>query len=219
MHVAAERRSALQLGAMETPSILIIGNDSQAGTYILRIRLKENTTLKFGRFKKGKLVSLPAGDYVYIGSALSEKGSTSLARRLIRHATRSGDKPQHAIREAMVKQFHNCGLGPSDPLPKNGKKLFWNVDFLLDLPSVELVNIFAIRSSERLENRLAKQLERDPHTEIIERGLGANDAPGATHLLRIRADKIWWASLMDKVRAVLEDSTLNQTNDAESRIS
>ena len=219
MHVAAERRSALQLGAMETPSILIIGNDSQAGTYILRIRLKENTTLKFGRFKKGKLVSLPAGDYVYIGSALSEKGSTSLARRLIRHATRSGDKPPHAIREAMVKQFHNCGLGPSDPLPKNGKKLFWNVDFLLDLPSVELVNIFAIRSSERLENRLAKQLERDPHTEIIERGLGANDAPGATHLLRIRADKIWWASLMDKVRAVLEDSTLNQTNDAESRIS
>ena len=219
MDVAAERRSALQLGAMETPSILIIGNDLQAGTYILRIRLKENTTLKFGRFKKGKLVSLPAGDYVYIGSALSEKGSTSLARRLIRHATRSGDKPQHAIREAMVKQFHNCGLGPSDPLPKNGKKLFWNVDFLLDLPSVELVNIFAIRSSERLENRLAKQLERDPHTEIIERGLGANDAPGATHLLRIRADKIWWASLTDKVRAVLEDSTLNQTNDAESRIS
>ena len=219
MDVAAERRSALQLGAMETPSILIIGNDSQAGTYILRIRLKENTTLKFGRFKKGKLVSLLAGDYVYIGSALSEKGSTSLARRLIRHATRSGDKPQHAIREAVVKQFHNCGLGPSDPLPKNGKKLFWNVDFLLDLPSVELVNIFAIRSSERLENRLAKQLERDPHTEIIERGLGANDAPGATHLLRIRADKIWWASLTDKVRAVLEDSTLNQTNDAESRIS
>ena len=46
---------------MKNPSILIIGNDSQAGTYILRIRLKENTTLKFGRFKKGKLISLPAG--------------------------------------------------------------------------------------------------------------------------------------------------------------
>ena len=204
---------------MKTPNIVIIGDDSQAGTYILRIYLKENTTLKFGRFKKGKLISLPIGDYVYVGSALSEKGSTSLARRLIRHATRSGDKPPHAIREAMVKQFHNCGLGPSDPLPKNGKKLFWNVDFLLDLPSAEIVHIFAIRSSERLENRLAKRLEQDRHTEIIEPGLGANDTPGNTHLLRIRTDKIWWASVTDKVKVVLEDSTLNQTNDAESRIS
>ena len=197
---------------MEIPNIVIIGDDSQAGTYILRIYLKENTTLKFGRFKKGKLISLPTGDYVYIGSALSEKGATSLARRLIRHATRSGDKPPHAIREAMVKQFHNCGLGPSDPLPKNGKKLFWNVDFLLDLPSVELVNIFAIRSSERLENRLAKRLEQDRHTEIIEPGLGANDTPGNTHLLRVQADKTWWSSLADKVKIVLEENTLNQTN-------
>ena len=204
---------------MEIPNIVIIGDDSQAGTYVLRIHLKENTTLKFGRFKKGKRISLPIGDYVYVGSALSEKGSTSLARRLIRHATRSGDKPPHAIREAMVKQFHNCGLGPSDPLPKNGKKLFWNVDFLLDLPSVELVNIFAIRWSERLENRLATRLEQDRHTEIIEPGLGANDTPGNTHLLHIRTDKIWWASVTDKVKVVLEDSTLSQTNDAESRIS
>ena len=204
---------------MEIPNIVIIGDDSQAGTYVLRIYLKENTTLKFGRFKKGKRISLPIGDYVYVGSALSEKGSTSLARRLIRHATRSGDKPPHAIREAMVKQFQNCGLGPSDPLPKNGKKLFWNVDFLLDLPSAELVNIFAVRSAERLENRLATRLEQDRHTEIIEPGLGANDTPGNTHLLRVQADKIWWASVADKVKVVLEDSTLNQTNDAESRIS
>ena len=201
---------------MKNPSILIIGNDSQAGTYILRIRLKENATLKFGRFKKGKLISLPAGDYVYVGSALSEKGSTSLARRLIRHATRSNQKLPHPIREKMVNRFIECGLGPRDLLPKHGKTLHWNIDFLLDLQSAELVNIFAIRSIERLENRIAKRLEQDPHTEIIERGLGANDAPGATHLLRIREDRMWRASLADKVRAVLKESTLNQTNDAES---
>lgn len=80
---------------MEIPNIFLIGKDSQAGTYVLRIRLKEDTELKFGRFKKGKLISLPAGDYTYVGSALSEKGATSLARRLVRHATRSGDKPPH----------------------------------------------------------------------------------------------------------------------------
>ena len=191
---------------METPSIVIIGDDSQAGTYILRIHLKEHITLKFGRFKKSKRISLPIGDYVYIGSALSEKGATSLARRLIRHATRSGDKPPHAIREAMVKQFHNCGLGPSDPLPKNGKTLHWNVDFLLDLPSAELVNIFAIRFTERLENKIAKRLEQDPYTGIIERGLGANDTPSNTHLLRIREDGMWWASLTDKVKIILEET-------------
>ena len=191
---------------MEIPSIVIIGNDSQAGTYLLRIHLKENITLKFGRFKKGKLISLPTGDYVYIGSALSEKGATSLARRLIRHATRTGDKLPHPIRKKMINRFSECGLGPRNLLPKHGKTLHWNIDFLLDLQSAELVNIFAIRSTERLENRLAKRLERDPHTEIIERGLGANDAPGATHLLRIREDRMWWASLTDKVKRVLKES-------------
>ena len=194
---------------MEIPSIVIIGNDSQAGTYLLRIHLKENTTLKFGRFKKGKLISLPTGDYVYIGSALSEKGSTSLARRLIRHATRSGDKLPHPIRQKMTDQFAECGLGSGNLLPKQGKTLHWNVDFLLDLPSAEIVNIFAIRSTERLENRLAERLEQDPHTEIIERGLGANDALGNTHLLRIREDRMGWASLTAKVRAVLTENALD----------
>ena len=179
---------------MKIRSIRIIGGDSQAGTYILRIRLKEDTTLQFGRFKKGKLISLPAGDYTYVGSALSEKGATSLARRLVRHATRSGDKPPHAIREVMVKQFLDCGLGPPDPLPKNGKKLFWNVDFLLDLQIAEIVNIIAIRSPERLESTIAGLLEHDADTQIIEKGLGANDAPRNTHILRSNADEAWWAS-------------------------
>ncbi len=180
---------------MEIPSILIIGDNSQAGTYILRIRLKEDTTLRFGRFKKGKLISLPAGEYAYVGSALAEKGATTLARRLIRHATRSGDQPTHPIREAMLSRFVECDLGDGNLLPRQGKTLHWNVDFLLDLPSAELVGISAIRSRERLEGRLARELEEDPHTGIIERGLGANDVPGNTHLLHINAADGWWALL------------------------
>ncbi|MDE0011547.1 MAG: DUF123 domain-containing protein [Candidatus Poribacteria bacterium] len=184
---------------MEIPSIRIIGGDAQAGTYVLRIHLKENTTLQFGRFKKGKLISLPAGDYIYTGSALSEKGSASLARRLIRHATRSNNKPPHAIRKKMMSQFAECGLCSGNLLPRQGKTLHWNVDFLLDLQSAELISILAIRSPERLENRIAKQLERDPRTDIIEPGLGANDARGATHLLRFRADDMGWASFVETV--------------------
>ena len=109
----------------------------------------------------------------------------------------------------MMCQFTECGLGPSEPLPKNGKTLHWNVDFLLDLPSAELVNIFAIRSAERLENRLAKRLEQDPHTEIIERGLGANDAPGNTHLLHVRGNEMWWASLRGKLSGILKENVLD----------
>jgi Uri superfamily endonuclease len=202
---------------MRIPSIRIIGDDSQAGTYILRIRLNQDTALQFGRFKKGKLISLPAGDYIYIGSALSERGSTSLARRLIRHATRSNDKPPHAIRGKLIKRCLEHRLGPRDLLPKRRKTLYWNIDFLLDLQSAEIVNILAIRSPERLENRIAKRLEHDPHTEIIEPGLGANDAPGNTHLLRVQADNTWWASLADKAMTLLEaDTLLSQTNNIES---
>lgn len=193
---------------MENPSIHIVGNDSQAGTYILRIRLKESTTLQFGRFKKGKLISLPAGDYTYVGSALSEKGATSLARRLVRHATRSGDKPPHTIREKMIHRFAECGLGSGNLLQRQGKTLYWNVDFLLDLQSAEIVNIFAIRSAERLENRIARWLEGDPRTNIIEQGLGANDAPGNTHILRVPEDRTWWASFADNI----QENFLNQAN-------
>ena len=180
---------------MKIPNIVIIGDESYAGTYILRIRLKEDTALRFGRFKKGKLISTPAGEYAYIGSALAEKGATTLARRLVRHATRSGDQRPHRIREMMLCRFAECGLGDENLLPRHGKTLHWNVDFLLDLPSAELVGVVAIRSRERLEDRLAKQLEEDPHTGIIERGLGANDVPGNTHVLYVRATEAWWASL------------------------
>ena len=201
---------------MKIPNIRIIGDESQAGTYILRILLKENTTLQFGRFKKGKWISLPAGDYTYVGSALSEKGATSLARRLIRHATRSGDKLPHTIREDMINRFAECGLGSGNLLPRQGKTLHWNVDFLLDLQSAEIVNIFAIRSAERLENRIAKWLECYPQTDIIEQGLGANDARGTTHLLRLWADDMGWMSLTDNAMAVLGENTLNQMNNIEN---
>ena len=191
---------------MGNPNIVIIGGESQAGTYILRIRLREDTTLRFGRFKRGKLISLPTGEYAYVGSALSEKGSTSLARRLIRHATRSEGRRPHRIREDMMHRFAECGLRNGNLLPKSGKTLFWNIDFLLDLGSAEIVSLYAIRSSERLESRLAKLLERDSHTQIIERGLGANDVPGNTHVLRVCAEEPWWTSLATRLANVAEGS-------------
>jgi len=187
------------------PSVIIIGDKSQAGTYVLRIRLREDTSLQFGRFKKGKLISLPAGEYAYVGSALSEKGATSLAKRLVRHATRSGEKRPHRIRKTMVEHFAECGLGDGNLLPKRGKTLFWNIDFLLDLEAAEIKGFSAIRSAERLEDRLAKKLEQDSHTQVVERGLGANDVPGNTHVLRVCADETWWRSLPEEFENMIQD--------------
>ena len=192
---------------MKIPPIVLIGDESQAGTYVLQIHLKEDSSLQFGRFMKGKLISLPAGEYAYVGSALSEKGATSLARRLVRHATRSGDKPPHCIRGNMLEQFAECGLGDGNLLPKQGKTLFWNIDFFLDLDTAEIVSLYIIRSPKRLEDGLARWLERDSHTQVIERGLGANDVPGNTHLLRVCADASWWASLAATLANITEDGS------------
>ena len=104
----------------------------------------------------------------------------------------------------MLCRFAECGLGDGNLLPQRGKTLHWNVDFLLDLSSAELVGISAIRSRKRLENRLAKQLEEDPHTGVIERGLGANDVPGNTHLLHVSATEAWWASLPNLLTSMAE---------------
>ncbi len=176
-------------------NLILIGEKGHAGTYLLRIRLAEDTEIRFGRFKKGYPIFLPAGDYVYVGSALAEKGATSLARRLVRHATRSANLPPHAIRCEMIRRFTECGLGIGNLIPRRGKTLHWHIDFLLQLQSAEIVNVIVLRSPERLENRIAERLEQDSDTQIIERNLGANDAPGSTHLLRVNAGNTWWEFL------------------------
>lgn len=186
---------------MEISKIYILGDESQAGTYVLKIRLYKNTNLKFGGFKKGKLISLLEGHYTYVGSALSEKGSTSLARRLVRHATRTSPKPHHKIRDDMLLHFQVCGLGPPDPLPKNGKKLYWNIDYLLDLEVAEIINVIAIRSTQRLESTIGKYLENRKDTQIIEKGLGANDSPNNTYILRMNTDDVKWLSISDDIHS------------------
>lgn len=185
---------------MDIPKIIVIGENTQGGTYILRILLQRDIDLQFGRFKKGKMIHLPAGVYTYVGSALSEKGATSLARRLVRHATRTGDKPAHRIREQMLNRFQEIELGPLNPLPKNGKKLFWNIDHLLDLDIVEIINVIVLRSTERLESTIVEYLENDPETQVIEKSLGANDSPKNTHILHINADEQWWLTLSNNLK-------------------
>ena len=166
----------------------------------MRIRLAEPTPLSFGGFKRGKIISLPAGEYVYVGSATSKKGAASLANRLVRHATRSGRKEPHGIRCELLRRLNHIGLGNENLKPATQKNLHWNIDYLLDLPAAELTGACILRTPEYLEERLGKFLERDPQTIVVEKGLGANDVPGNTHLLRLAAGEAWWTSLPERLR-------------------
>ena len=183
--------------------IAVCGGDEQSGSYLLRIRAAEDMVFPYGRFKKAKPVETRAGEYLYVGSALAKKGGVSLARRLVRHATRTGNRPPHPIRRGFLQFFPTVRLGEGNLLPRNGKRLHWNVDHLLDRASVELTGAVIMRHAVGIEAALGKRMERDPRAFVFEKGLGANDIPGNTHLLRIEADDAWWRELPEKVAPLL----------------
>lgn len=178
----------------------VIGEECQGGTYVLRIHVREPLSMPFGRFRKAKVIDVPAGDCLYIGSALAKKGGVSLARRLVRHASRTGDRPPHAIRERLMACFAEVGLGTGDLRPRKGKHLHWNVDHLLDRREADLMRVYAIRSEERLERAIGEMLLADPHTHVFEKGLGANDLPGNTNILHVDAGEQWWDELGARVQ-------------------
>lgn len=175
-------------------AITIQGPGGQGGTYLLRLHLSQATAIRFGRFHRGNALTLPTGDYLYLGSALAEKGATSLARRLLRHATRSTNQPPHPIRPALLSTLREAGLGAANLQPPRRKACRWHIDYLLDEPAAELQAIWAWCSSHRLESRLAQVLTSDPATWTPAGGLGASDAPGQTHLLGLHDAATWWAT-------------------------
>ena len=159
--------------------------------------------MPFGRFRKAKVMDVPKGHVLYIGSALAKKGGVSLARRLVRHASRTGDRPAHAMRDVLMARFADVGLGSGDLRPLKGKNLHWNVDHLLDRPEATLTRVYAIRSEQRVERPVGELLLADPHTHVLEKGLGANDLPGNTNILRVDGGEVWWDALVARLSALL----------------
>jgi Uri superfamily endonuclease len=181
--------------------VTTLGSDAQTGAYLLRLWVNQDLNLSFGRFQQGEAIAIPAGEYIYVGSAMNPKGG--LARRLLRHATRGLGQTPHPIRSAMLSVFKTLGLGNQDLSPPNGKKLHWNIDYLLELKEVILTHALLIRTTSYIEKELGRLLETDPCTQIIVKGLGANDIPGNTHLLRVLANERWWKTLPQKLHIEL----------------
>ncbi|MBZ0303673.1 MAG: DUF123 domain-containing protein [Anaerolineae bacterium] len=176
-----------------TASLIILGDSTcETGTYVLRLALAEALELAFGHFQGGTPVALPAGDWVYVGSALSR--GPALGRRLARHATRTGNQPPHALRPAILTAF---GI----PAPRQ-KTLRWHIDYLLDRSEGNLTHGIAVRSTTRLETPIANLLVEQG--QVIVRGLGASDAPGETHLLYWPGGEPAWELLTARLMALVK---------------
>lgn len=184
--------------------VVVLGDTQPSGVYVLRLHVQQPLVVACGRFKGGQPLLFPSGDYVYVGSALGVRGSSTLANRLLRHATRAADRPPQPLRATLVAHGDALGLGDNRALPRRPKKLFWHVDYVLNELTVELRQILALRTTRPLETTLAQLFEADPHTFIVESGLGAQDNPGHTHLLGVEADEAWWAGLVERLQRVLE---------------
>jgi Uri superfamily endonuclease len=176
-------------------TITILGDQGQGGTYLLRMQVQRELMVRFGRFQGGRPILVPQGDVVYVGSAMAHQGSMTLARRLLRHATRRNRENPQQIREAMLEVFRDVGLGTIPLRPPSKKTLFWNIDYLLEEKDVELSQVVLMRSGIRLEDELALFLEMEPGSTAVAKGLGAHDRRGHTHVFIVRETADWWRRL------------------------
>jgi len=192
------------MSAPPVSPLTILGDGGQGGAYVLRLAVAEPVAVSFGKFRGGAAIPLPPGEYLYLGSALGQKGASSLARRLLRHATRSGARPPQAIRAEMLARFPAIGLGTASLAAPARKTRHWHIDYLLDDPAVRLAAVVIIRTARPIEGELGRLLAADAGTGIVAAGLGASDVPGGTHLLRVFGGAAWWASLPEIVLGLVK---------------
>ncbi len=172
--------------------VVCVAGTGARGTYLLRIAAEGALSIELGRFRGGREVFLPAGAYLYVGSARGERGSATLPHRLLRHATRARGAP-HPLRPALADFFK--------AEPPTRKRLRWHVDYLLEDPAAVLDAACLICDPAPLEAPLARWLLADSQVTAPVKGVGASDDPGGTHLLRVVAPPAWWVALPERLRA------------------
>ncbi len=173
---------------MSGSQFTIFGNKYTMGSYILFIRISSSFQLAFGRFQKSRLFSIPDGDYLYIGSALGKTGDP-LARRLIRHASRSNGKPPHKIQSEIIKLFSKNDAVKSCAFIASEKKLHWHIDYFLEHSEAEITHVLIMRHPEKLEHHLSEFLASIRETSLIAPRLGAQDTRNSSHILRLTDQK------------------------------
>jgi len=172
--------------------VRFVGPPINTGVYLLLISVDLDRQVSFGKFHQGLPVEVPAGYYIYVGSALSSRGSSSLGYRLFRHTLRTSGKPPHNIQPILAEQLSSRGLSA----PKNTtKKLRWHIDYLLDFTPISIISVFAVCTAKAYEENLATMLLSSGYVFPLAVGLGASDFSGRTHILRVRHSLDWWNEL------------------------
>ena len=174
-----------------------LGSGPPVGVYLLYLHVAQPIAVTFGRFHDGKPLLVPAGDLLYIGSAFSDQRPTLLARRLLRHAQRTGARPAHPLAVQLAAHF---GV----PRSAAAKRLRWHIDYLLDAPEVTLAQVVILRTRRREEHAVATYFNALPVTAPLAVGLGASDDPGLTHLLIWLGDANAWANALTELAAILQ---------------
>jgi hypothetical protein len=117
--------------------LTVIGTRTKGGSYVLRLRVGRKSQISCGSFNRGMAVTFQPGDYLYMGSAMSQAGAMCLARRLVRHATRLDGRMSHPIRELMLAEFPRLGLCDGEVVPPATKRVKWHVHRVLDHDAVK----------------------------------------------------------------------------------
>ncbi|MEE9905940.1 MAG: GIY-YIG nuclease family protein [Chlorobium sp.] len=191
---------------MKSGKFTIFGEKEKQGTYLLFIDLRKPVQIAFGSFRKGVPVPLAAGCYIYLGSALASRpGSEPLARRLMRHASRSGGARPHPILNDLRRLLQRLDIACPATLPPVEKKLHWHIDYLLERPETSIFHIAILRSPEKLEDGMAAWLEQCPETASPAARLGAQDTRNRTHLLHCSDPETLLARLHTFLPAVMPD--------------
>ena len=169
---------------MTCSQFTIFGSKDPMGSYILFIRISSSFQLAFGRFQHSRLFTLPVGDYLYIGSALGSRGNP-LARRLIRHASRSKGVQPHEIQASLIQFFSENDASLNCTVEPTAKKLHWHIDYLLEHLETEIAHIVIIQNPEKIEHKLSEFLASLHETSPLAPRLGAQDTRNSTHLLHV----------------------------------
>lgn len=174
------------------PPIMVIGAGPGAGAYLLHMRLAAARAICFGRFARGEPLPLAAGDYLYIGSAQGEAHHAPLLRRINRHLLRRAPGAAQRLYPAWQAFLTEQKLR----LPTPPKRLHWHVDYLLDQPVCDVIQVLLMPSSRPIEHRLTEYIEAVPGAWPVAPGLGASDHPGHTHLLHWQGTPGDWNRLL-----------------------
>jgi Uri superfamily endonuclease len=176
--------------------IVDLGTGSLAGGYLLRVEVSEHRFVRFGRGGRASRLTVERGEYLYVGSAWSQLARHPLAARIARHLTRSAVNRPHVLYGIWRDYVQTCGAHLHPP---GVKRMFWHIDYLLDLDVAEVRQIVVARGGQSCEATVAAAVERAECARPLARGLGASDHRGHTHILQWSGHEDQWHGLLQRL--------------------